>query len=368
MSNPSVHLIVGDDEYRVAQHAKALVERLVPEADRALSLEVFDGRVDTVDGAVAVIRQATEAVQTQSFLGGAKTVWVKDISFLGGQRLGDAQGLKPSVDYLRSVIQKGIPAGHTLVLSGSQVALNSGVALDVGKLAKAGKAVLEEFDAPTRWNATREAAGWLAEESARSGRKLSPALCEELVARVGTDPRTLASELEKLLVYAGGNAPTSEDIAAVATPARTSEVWDLQDAFGERKLRQAVAVLRRLFDAGISPILMVIQLQSRVNELLLVRDVQDRRQGGGEGRSFQWGRGLPEASTAAIAALGKRWDPAQKSGFAMGKILAQSRNFKRIELRRARHLLMAAHERMVSASVPPEAVLELAVVDALAPV
>ena len=366
MSVPRVHLIAGTDEYRIALCAKELVERLVPESERSLALEVFDGRVDSADAAIAVIRQATEAVQTQSFLGGGKTVWIKDITFLGGTRLGDSQALKPSIEYLRKVVVEGVPEGHRLVLSGSQIPGNSGVAKDIAKLAKTGVAEIQSFEAPSKWNATRDAVAQLAQDSAKMGRRLPSSLCEEIVARVGTDPRTLISELEKLLLYADARGPTSEDVAAVVTPARTSEVWDLQDAFGERKIPLAVTVMRRLFDAGVSPILMVMQLISRVNDLLLVRDVQDRKQGAAVGRAFQWSAGLPESTAEAVGELGKRWDPAQKAPFSLNKILPQSRNFRRIELRRARHLLINAHEQMVSISVPAEPLLEMTVVDALA--
>ncbi len=366
MPTPQVHLIVGDDEFRVAQHAKELVETLVPEADRTLALEMFDGRVEGADAAIAVIRQATEAVQTQSFLGGAKTVWIKEITFLGGQRLGDAKSLKPAVEYLRKVLREGIPEGHTLVLSGSGIPRNSGIALDAAKLAKDGRAQVHSFEAPSRWNADRDATSLLAKDAAAAGHKLPPGLSEQIVARVGPDTRRLASELEKLLLYAGDRAPTSEDVTAVVTPSRTGETWDLLDAFGERRTVQTITLLRRLVDVGVSPVQLVIQLVSRVNDLLLVRDIQDRRQARIGGRSFQWAEGLSATTSEAVADLGKRFDPALKNSYVLGKLLEQSRKFRRIELRKARHLLIAAHEQMVSIQVPPEALLELAVLNSLA--
>lgn len=367
MPTPLVHLIVGDDDYRVSTHAKELVDQLVPASERELGLEVYDGCVDTVDAATAVIRQATEAVKTSSFFGTGKTVWIRDVTFLGGQRLADAESLKPMIEYLRDTVLTGIPDGHRLVLSGGSITKNSSVALAVAKLAKQGLAKVETFDAPARWNSDREAAAFVADEAAKAGRKVSGDVCQALVARAGADPRTLLVELEKLLLYAGDAAPTSEDVAAVVTPARSAEAWDLQDAFGARDLAGALAILRRLGDLGVSPIFLVMQLQTRVNDLLIVRDSLDRKFATAD-RSFQWSPGLEPEAAEAAASLDKRWNPAAKHSFVQGKLLTQCRKFRRIELRKARQILMTAHERMVSGgSVSAESLLEIAMAEALAP-
>lgn len=366
MPTARVHLIVGDDDYHIGGYAKELVAKLVPASERELGLEVFDGCVDTSDAAIAVIRNATEAIKTRSFFGTGKTVWIRDITFLGATRFADAESLKPLVEYLRDTVLTGVPEGHALILSGASIPKNSSVALAVAKLAKQGLAEVKSFDSPAKWNSDREAAAFVGEEAAKTGRKLAAEVCEALVARAGLDPRTLISELEKLLLYSGDQPPTPSDVAAVVTPARSAEAWDLQDAFGARNLPEALAVLRRLGDLGVSPIFLVMQLQTRVNDLLIVRDSLDRRFGTGE-RSFQWSEGLSNETADAAASLDKRWNPATKHSFVQGKLLTQCRKFRRLELRKARQVFMNAHERMVSTGIPAESLLELALTEALAP-
>ncbi len=276
------------------------------------------------------------------------------------------KAFKAAQDQFRQVLAGGIPKGHRLVLSGSRIARNNGVALAVARLAKTGRAALQEFKTPTGWRAAEEVAARLADETAAAGQPLPRGLAGALVARVGTDARALAMEIEKLQLYAGDRPPTLEDVAAVVTPSRDAEVWDLQDAFADRDLSRTLAVLRRLADGGVSPILMVIQLVARVNDLLLLRDTLDRGQATAR-PGFQWSQDLSGAAREAVDDLGRRWDPAQKNAFVVKKALAQCRRFRRIELRRARHLLMGAHERMVSLGVPSELLLELAILDALPP-
>ena len=54
----SAYLICGEDEFRVSLAVRQLLDMLVPEADRALGLEVFDGAVGKVDEAIVAAIKA----------------------------------------------------------------------------------------------------------------------------------------------------------------------------------------------------------------------------------------------------------------------------------------------------------------------
>ncbi len=365
MADPRVILILGDDEYQVGLKAREVVDQLVPPAERDFALEVFDGRVDTVDAAAALIRQAIEAVQTRSFLGGSKTVWLREIEFLGASRTSEAVTLKPSIEALRDTVLDGVPEGHVLVLSGSGISASGMVPKAAATLVKRGLGQVIQFEARRNKRLVRsEALDLLRTGAAERGRTLSAEVCEHLVARCGSDSRLLMSELEKLLLYVGDQAPTVADIAEIVTASQDAEVWDLLDAFGERNAPLVLSTLRRLLDAGASEVFLAMQLVTRTNELLLLRDSMDRRFMTGS-RSLQWQSNLPEPLPEAVEALDKRWNPASKHEFVQGKLGSQCRRFKRIELRRARHVLIQAYERLVSLTVPGDLLLELAVADAL---
>ena len=364
-SSPNVYLFYGADDYKIAQSAKSLVDFLVPESERDLALEIFDGAVETVDAAVAVIRQATEAIKTTSMFGGNKTVWIRNLTFLKAKRLEKSDLLDDMMEYLRKVMSEEIPEGHTLVISGEGIPGNSGLANTANKLAQQKKAQVVVFEAPKTWNSVKDAEIFVAEYAQSKNISLPPETCRALVARAGTDSRFLASEVEKLAVYAGDTAPTPKDVLAVVTLNQSAEAWDLQDAFGMRNLPEAVSVLRRLLSIGTPPMMLIIQLENRVNDLLIINDSVARKFASA-GHGFQWNASsLPPEVADSAASLGKRWDPAQKHSFVVGKLAEQSRKFKRIELRKARQVFMKAHENMVSSSVDSEAILELALVESL---
>ena len=361
-----LYVFHGADEFHVAEAAKALVESLVPPADRDFSLETIDGGVDSNEDVARVVRDTIGAVKTPAFLGGGKTVWLRGVTFIAPRRGGgdDAEsgaGRKAAVEQLRALLHE-IPDGHALVLSGATIDARYGsIVADAQKMQKAGEAEVVKFEPPSKWKAASAAADMLAAEAKRRGQPLPQDICRAIVARAGTDPRQLMSELEKLLLFTGGAAPTADDVGRIVSPTAATEPWDLLDAFGDRRLDLALPVLHRLLDAGESEIMLVIFLQQRVNALLLVQDSLAR--GAAEDASgFRWRDS--EDVAADVDDLPKKVS-AEVAGWQSRKLVAQAANYTRMELRRARHVLDNAHERMTSVAMPSELVLELALAEAM---
>ena len=364
-----LYVFHGADEFRVAEAAKSLVDSLVPPADRDFSLEIIDGGVDANSDIARVVRDTIGAVKTPAFLGAGKTVWLRGVTFIAPRRGGDKDDAaddagsdrKASVEQLRALLRE-IPDGHALVISGASIdSRYGGIVADAQKMQKAGEAEVEKFDPPTKWKAAGAAADMLAAESKRRGQPLSSDICRAIVARAGTDPRQLMSELEKLLLFTDGAAPSPADIERIISPTATTEAWDLLDAFGDRRLDLALPILHRLLDAGLNEVMLVILLQHRVNALLLVQDSLSRGMADGDG-GFRWRN--DEATAGDIDDLPKKVS-GEVSGWQSRKLVAQAANYTRLELRRARHILDGAHERMTSIAMPGELVLELALAEAM---
>lgn len=79
---PAVCLIVGDphDTHRAAQ---ALIDALVPPANRSFNLEVYDGRTTALD-------RILDSLRTPGFFAGTKVLWVRESGlFLSGEKKSD---------------------------------------------------------------------------------------------------------------------------------------------------------------------------------------------------------------------------------------------------------------------------------------
>jgi DNA polymerase-3 subunit delta len=77
-----VYLLVGEP-FETQAAARALIDVLVPEAQRVFNLEVLDGRTTPMPGVV-------DSLRTPGFFSGVKVVWVRECTaFLSGEKRGD---------------------------------------------------------------------------------------------------------------------------------------------------------------------------------------------------------------------------------------------------------------------------------------
>ena len=255
----SAYLICGDDEFRVSLATKELLDRLVPEADRAFGLDQIDGRVGTVDETVAVLRAVRDALVSDSLFGpGSKTVWLREPAFLSNDRIGKSQDLKGDLAELVSRIREGFGEGTHLVVS--TLKINRASAFFK---AFAGKdCAVADFGSGLKARQKAEAAAELVTDfCTRLKFKMEPDARRLFLARVGTESRQIVSELEKLACYCGeGKAATADDVREIVSSGAVSEVWDFTDAFCTRDPKALVAQVRMQLGQGESAIRLVNSL------------------------------------------------------------------------------------------------------------
>jgi DNA polymerase-3 subunit delta len=351
--------VCGSDDYLVEQQARRIVEARVPAADRTLGLEVVDGRVDTGDAAVQAIRQCLEAVQTPGFFGSGKLVWLKNASFLNPQvRPGDSDLVKERLAGLTALIKGGIPDGQGLLISALTVARNT----SFFKACQAAGEVSDFGSSDKAWELEKLARERLNGLLHEFRLQMTEEVRERFLQRVGASTRMMANELEKLRVYLGaaGERVAAADVDAIVSVGREAMAWDLTDAMGERNAPALVDALRRLEAQNENPIGLVTMAESRIRDLLVLRQAMDQHwlevREGERGATCRWKEPLPAGADALLAALPR--DPRSVAPFVQKKIAAQAVRYTLAELRRARLLLMELREKLVSSSTPPEALLE----------
>ena len=90
------------------------------------------------------------------------------------------------------------------------------------------------FDAPDR----KQAADWVVKRFAAEGVSCSMPVARRLVELVGEDMGELAPEVEKLIVFARGEAPEVEDVEALVPPQVEIKPWEITDAWGGATLHR----------------------------------------------------------------------------------------------------------------------------------
>ncbi|MDP6849139.1 MAG: DNA polymerase III subunit delta [Kiritimatiellia bacterium] len=362
----AIHLIFGDDEFRVTSTAKEVISGVISPEEQTLGLEIVDAKADTVDGASGKLDQAFESLQTPGFMGSDKVVWLRDAGFLADTVVGRSETVKTKVNELAALIKQGLLPGQHLVVTAPKVDKRYSFYKTCKQYGS-----IQEFSIPDRsYQADQQAAAFLRTVIPEKGLKMPRDVLLAFVERVGTDSRQLLGELDKLDLFLGDRREVKpEDIRAITCSSREAIVWDLTDAVGNRHLARSLEMIRQLSFQKQSPIGLVMMMGSRIRELMIYREAINRRwlvrRKNQSGKSaVAWGDVPPEAET-----MFKEWltrDPRSTHPFRVGLLAKQANLFSAKELEHCHREIVAAHESLVSTAVPGPLVLELLIVRMLA--
>ncbi|MGC9399402.1 MAG: DNA polymerase III subunit delta [Anaerolineae bacterium] len=209
---------------------------------------------------------ALEALQhacdTLPFLGGRRVVIVKQTLKRAGERW-----LKDLVAYLPKV-----PSSTLLVfLENEKLPARHPVL----KLAKQEGAEVRYFGLP---DVRRDLPHWVQKRVARYGGQIEPAAVGLLVHNFGARLRQLDQEIQKLLLYHGGEGQISvKDVRRLVPYVQSADViFALVDALGKREPRTAAHHLHRLLDVGEHPLGIFGMIARQYRLLIQVRWLSER--------------------------------------------------------------------------------------------
>lgn len=361
----AVKLIHGTDEYLVSHHARKAVDALCPENEQALGLETVNGEVKTIDEAVTALKTCIGALRTVGLFGGQKTVWFRDVSIFKDKVIGKNETVKNLLNTLSDEIKKGLPEGHHLVISAPGIDRRSAFF----KACEAGGDV-EAYDLPEQDYKKKPMIRDRAQALFSQAKcRIGAAALDLFLEKVGTDTRQLVMEVEKLILYIGDRKEiTTEDVKAITSSSAEAVAWDFTDALGERRLDEALRILRQLIFQGESPVGIMFAIESLYQNLMQYRAYIDQswlKFGSGYGaNAVQWGSD-PEMEKM-FSQLPS--DPRGIHWFRTSKLAQQAKKYSAEELRVCQKRLLETHEQLVSSGIPQELILEMLVIKLIAKV
>jgi len=361
----AVKLIHGTDEYLVSSNARKAVNALCPESGQTLGLETINGDVNTIDEAVTALKTCVGALRTIGLFGGQKTVWFRDVSIFKDAVISKNEKVKELLGKLADDIKKGLPDSQNLIISAPGVDRRSAFY----KVCEAAGAV-EAYDLPEqdykKKPVIRERAQKLfADAQYRTGQGALDLFLE----KVGMDTRQLVMEAEKLMLYIGDRKEiTVEDVKAITSSSAEAITWDFTDALGERRLSEALKILRQLIFQGEAPIGIMFAVENLYQNLMQYRAYIDqgwlKLSSGFGANAVQWSN--DPAMDKLFTQLPS--DPREMHWFRTSKLGQQARNYSAEELCRCQKRLLKTHEQLVSSGVPQELILEMLVIKLIAKV
>ena len=300
MSEP-VYYLTGDDF-------------LVDEAlDRIRAETETDPLADVALDGSAPAAELINSLETPSLLGGRRLVVVHDAHELAKDAVAEVER------YLES------PSPHAvLVLVSPRKTKLADAAARVGTIVA--------LEAPKG----RALVRWLRDRARERKLKMDERAAWDLIEAVGAELRDLDAALEQLAVSGGSTTITSQEIARMFARHADERIYAFTDAVGERRLPDAMTLLRRLLDQGDEPLVVFGALVAQVRRMLVARELQ--------------------GSKAIGEALGMPAWRAEKVG-------RQARAYRDDELVRAMSLLAEADVDMKAGELArPELALERAVI------
>lgn len=114
---------------------------------------------------------------------------------------------------------------------------------------------------------------WLAREAQAQGKTLTQAGAQRLVDMVGDNLSDLASELEKLTLFAGKEKTLTPNLVSqLASHSRAYNIFALVDALGEPDAQKRLLALAHLLDLGEPPPRILAMLARQLRLLLRLKD------------------------------------------------------------------------------------------------
>lgn len=356
MKNASapIHAILGTDDFEVKRAAREMADRLKPPGD--FGMEIINGQAGNADEAAQRIYEVIDSLNTFGFFGAAKLVWLKDANFFADDRTGKTEATLDAVEKLTAALQRGLPEGTTLLISGGAVDKRRSFFKTLEKLAN-----VRTFD---RIDSTKQgwegAAASLCRDFADQRRLSFDGDALELFTLcTGGDRHFIASEMEKLDLYLGPERRrvTLGDVQTLTPVSRASVIFELGNAISSRQLPRAQELLARLIFEGESAVgILLATVIPTVRNLLLAKDLLERNKLKPPANPFHFGSALERLPAEATAHL-PRTKEGKLNAFSLGFAAAGARNFTHAELQAGLRACLDANVALVSAPTDAEVVL-----------
>jgi DNA polymerase-3 subunit delta len=314
-----IHLLYGKDSYQVSSALSSIRNALGVADDMiASNTTVLEGRNLVPDELLA---HATAV----PFLAANRLVIVDGLlRALGEVKRGRAKKKSDVDDPLAGWRQAAtvladpatMPETTTLVFVEAELAKSNAAFTIFAPLAKT-----VEFN-PLSGN---ELAAWVKNTAKREKIKLTEGAAKSLVDLIGGDLWALSNELKKLDTYAAGEAVGEAAVAELVPAAHETKFWDVADAVIAGDERRALTSLRRLLVDGYPPQVIMSMIVKQYRQLLLVKDLRDRRVGRDETARAS---GVPGFKLDAVSATAQRYSwPRLREAY--GKLIESDLSVKR---------------------------------------
>lgn len=361
-----LHLICGEDDFAVRQRARQLYHQWCDELG-GMDHETIDGSVTNSGEALNALAKLREALQTLPFFGSGKTVWLRDCSFLGDDRVSATKDVNEQLASLADDLKTFEWRTVRLLISAGKVDKRKSFFKTLDKLG-----TVEALDG---WSLSDkdwadQAQQFTRRELRTRGKDIADDALAELVQRVGPNARLLANEVEKLSLYVGDRAEIAlGDVETISISNKFSRAFAFADALGDRNLPALLRCLdeelweiRLKVNKDKSEFGLLYGLITKVRSMLQLKEML--REGWIKTpNNYSSFKTQLERVPADALPEDRRYNPLALNPYVLFRALPQSANYSQEELIRAMDLLLQCNQRLIFSNLDEALVLQQTLVE-----
>ena len=267
-----LHVLIGEHDFSIHQALEEIKKTIGDETALMSNTTVLEGKQVTPE-------QLRNTCETVPFLSEKRLVIVEGLleRFGSGNRTGRKKPAKkngqPEEYQAFTDAAKHLPEFTELVILGGAVKSSNPL---LHELAAAGK--VRTFPRLKQ----KQLEPWIARRVKAAGGSISPQAINLLIRFVGNELWTMASEVDKLVSYAGERKIEEDDIRAVVSYAQEASVFAMVDAVMEFRAGTAQGLYQRLLKQGVTPAHLLVMLARQVRIIYQIKELRSRGKTRGE--------------------------------------------------------------------------------------
>ncbi len=119
---------------------------------------------------------------------------------------------------------------------------------------------------------------WIQRRVKEEGGSLSPEAVNLLTRLIGSNLWIMASETNKLVLFAAGRCIEEEDVKGLVSYVQEANVFAMVDAILEFRAGVAEQLLQRLLESGAAPAYLLVMLSRQVQRIVRAKELRNQRQ------------------------------------------------------------------------------------------
>ncbi len=118
---------------------------------------------------------------------------------------------------------------------------------------------------------------WIGRRAKGDGGSISPEAVDLLAKLIGGNLWIMASEINKLVLFASGRRIEEDDVKRLVSKAQEANVFAMVDAILEFKAGVAQQLLQRLLEGGAAPAYLLVMLSRQVQRIVRAKELRSQR-------------------------------------------------------------------------------------------